>query len=750
MRCCVSGYGISIAVCVLLAGIQAMAQGAIRLQVREKSPRALAAKFGRLEWAIDIDKTVDNPFDPDQLAVDAEFSEPAGKKLIVPAFWTRAYNHEPSGRRDRMVPAGEAHWAVRFCPPVAGAWTIRILAKSKDDSGSSDVVKFDVAPSSAQGFVRRVADNPRYFQLDDGSPFFMVGLNLCWANLTAYESDFAKLQSVGGNFARLWLSDRAIESQKTGIGNYDLENAAYYDAVLDIADRHGIYCMAALGTYGQLTAGGFFGEGKWNVNPYNAVNGGPATQPADAFKPGIARDYYKRQLRYLIARYGSYSNLAFWEFWNEQDLAHGAISADWTCEMAKYLKQHDPYGRLVTTSYSGAGEPAVWSCPEIDLTQSHIYGDHDSLHPAMFDRTPSITSAVRRDWKFDKPTLIGELGICWRDDDKRHDPANTGTNLHNGLWAAAFSGASGSGMYWWWDNYVAPRDQWKQFAGFAAFVKSIDWPRAHFEPIDVPMPEFKDDGPTQLVDRTIYCGASSSRRNHGPVDIRKDGTTSSEIPGLLSGPDKDGVPSRVEINLTLDRPTRLDLQVAHVIDKASLNVDVDHEPMAAWTFNAAPGSPDVKDSHALADRPGVYRATIDQRRSIIAPPGRRTVSLWLSEGDTLGIESITLIGAVPGRYTGLRVLALRDASTGETIAWVNDRDSHCGNDATGLAPRIYEKATLMLPSDGATVMHAAWWDTRSGKIIYQSDVHSAEGKLSVAIPAFTRDVALHLSTVHAR
>ena len=153
--------------------------------------------------------------------------------------------------------------------------------------------------------------------------------------------------------------------------------------------------MLALGTYWATHRRRIFGEGKWNQNPYNTTNGGPATQPADAFKPGIARDYYKRQLRYLIARYGSYSNLAFWEFWNEQDLANGAVTADWTCEMAAYLKAHDPYHRLVTTSYSGAGEAAVWSCPDIDLTQSHIYGDHESLLPAMYDRTPSITSAVR-------------------------------------------------------------------------------------------------------------------------------------------------------------------------------------------------------------------------------------------------------------------------------------------------------------------------------------------------------------------
>ena len=91
-------------------------------------------------------------------------------------------------------------------------------------------------------------------------------------------------------------------------------------------------------------------------------------------------------LRRLIARYGPETSLAFWEFWNETD-----APAPWVREMAAYLKQNDPYLHLVTNSYSTVGTPAVWNLPEIDLTQTHRYGDEGT----MKDIAPVILDDAR-------------------------------------------------------------------------------------------------------------------------------------------------------------------------------------------------------------------------------------------------------------------------------------------------------------------------------------------------------------------
>src|SRR5262245_59459108 len=72
--------------------------------------------YQRLEWRVDPGKSYDNPFDPDQIAIDAKLNGPDGKAFVVPAFWN-----------------GPAGFIVRFCAPAAGTWTMSVEAK--DDQG---------------------------------------------------------------------------------------------------------------------------------------------------------------------------------------------------------------------------------------------------------------------------------------------------------------------------------------------------------------------------------------------------------------------------------------------------------------------------------------------------------------------------------------------------------------------------------------------------------------------------------------
>ena len=64
--------------------------------------------------------------------------------------------------------------------------------------------------------------------------------------------------------------------------------------------------MLCLGTYGEFTTGGFFNEGQWKNNPYNAANGGPCARPEDFWTDAMARRFYRMRLRYLAARYGAW------------------------------------------------------------------------------------------------------------------------------------------------------------------------------------------------------------------------------------------------------------------------------------------------------------------------------------------------------------------------------------------------------------------------------------------------------------
>ena len=71
-----------------------------------------------------------------------------------------------------------------------------------------------------------------------------------------------------------------------------------------------------------------------------------------------------------------------------------------------------------------------------------------------------------------KPALVSELGYAatGRDEVINRDV----WQFHQGLWAAPFSGFAGSGMYWWWDTFIDPQDQWPQYGALADFFAGED------------------------------------------------------------------------------------------------------------------------------------------------------------------------------------------------------------------------------------------------------------------------------------
>jgi hypothetical protein len=264
-----------------------------------------------------------------------------------------------------------------------------------------------------------------------------------------------------------------------GVGFYSLGNAWKLDTILDIAQQHGISVMLCLGTYGEFNEGGYFNEGQWKANPYNAANGGPCARPEEFWTNPAARELYQRRLRYLAARYGHRVNLQAWEFWNE-----AKAPASWVAEMARFLKgtgefagqAADPYGHLVSTTY-GASE--VWRIPEIDFTQTHSYGTGNIADHAPVVRRDALEHAA-----YGKPHLLAEFGIDWRGPDTKYDTDRRGINFHNALWASACSGNAGGAMIWWWDNYVHPGGLVRLLTPLRTFADAVPWTVGQWKPLE--------------------------------------------------------------------------------------------------------------------------------------------------------------------------------------------------------------------------------------------------------------------------
>ena len=697
--------------------------------------------YGQAEWVVALDKIYSNPFDPDEIALDAAFTGPKGQVLRLPGFWFQGFRRQANADgSETLLPQGSPEWRVRFCPPAPGRWRLVVSARDATGIGTAQASAFAVLPSKAPGFVRRGPGDSRYLEYDNGASFFPVGENVCWAGrggLSEYETWFPKLSAAGGNYARLWMSNRPLEHGSSGLGRYDLMNAWYFDQVLALAARHGLRCMAALGTYSEFTVGGFFNEGQWPVNPYNKANGGPAAAPADFWTDAKARAFYRRRLRYLVARYGAQPSLAFWEFWNETE-----APVPWLAEMGTFLKQTDPYHHLVTNSYSTTGTAAVWDLPQMDFTQTHRYGDEGSVK----DITPLILDDARLHDRYGKPHFMGEFGISWRGDDSKFDPAGLGTNLHNGLWASALTGNAGGASIWWWDSYVEPKNQYPRFTGLARFAAAVDWPHRRFAPLALPAPTRGPNAPETFTDMVLTPTAAWGDKATAPVVLHPDGTmTGGPLLSNLFGPEKPDNRSVLILRLDLPRPTTLALHIGTVSNKARLLVGLDGKPAADYVFNAAPGQGGGYEStKSFPEYGGVYQAVFNTDRVLALTAGPHVVTLENTEGDWLQLSTLTLARSLSSRLAFVRTAALQDSATGETLLWLQDPESNWFNDREGRAPLPQSGLRLALPVPRPGAYTLVWWDTRSGVPVKTVRL-SAPGKLlRVSIPTFTRDIALRL------
>jgi hypothetical protein len=702
-----------------------------------------------------------NPFDPDEVAVDVVLTGPQRQRLTIPGFWTAPYRRQTDSATGgiEVVPAdGKPGWEVRFSPLQPGKWQALVYAHDRSGVRYAAPISFSALPAApgSHGFVRRAtgAGSRRYFERSDRTPYFLVGENLCWAGrrgLADYEDWFGALGNAGGNYARLWLANRPLETKETRVGHYDLRHAAYFDEVLSLAERRGIACMLAFGTYGELRQGGFFGEGTWPVSPYNAANGGPvpAASPDAFFTRADARKLYRHRLRYLVARYGAYTSMGFWELWNECD-----APAHWQAEMAQYLKAIDPYHRPVTTSYQTTGPATVWNIPAFDLTQTHRYGNDGSLR----DIAPGLPGDTHAHDAYKKPHLMGEFGIDWKGTDIKFDPAGTGTNLHNGLWASALSGAAGGASVWWWDSYVHPKRLYPVFTGLAKFAATVDWPRRAFEPLDLPAPtqqKTSGTGTAKALPRDLVLtpeavwGVKAARPlTLLPGVLPSASAISRSLIGYLYGPAKPDLRNAQQFIVTLAAPGALKIRVQTVSDKSDLRVTVDGVPVANLLFDPTPtGAGTYKSTKAFPEYGGLSQAQFDTVRVVPLSAGNHTIRVEAVAGDWILVSEYAFAGALPQNYTPLRTTALQDAVSAETLLWVQDPASNWKSDAQGKAPPVWNNTSLVVPVPQRGAYRVDWWDTRTGRIL-RTDRAAISGQaqgLTLTAPPFRRDIAARIT-----
>lgn len=317
----------------------------------------------RFEATLDVPVTGDNPFDSAQADLTGEFVSPSGETYSVSGFASRDYERELVDGTEKLTPAGDLRWTLRFTPTEAGEWRWRWSMTTPAGTQAGDWQSFDVsaAKHDRHGFLRVSPDDSRYLRFDDGAPYFAVGENLAWYDQRgtfAYDDWLSKLAAQGVNYVRLWMPSWAFGLEWTDpntLGNYAerLDRAWQLDYVLEQAERHGIYVMLSIQNHGAFSLAT---NSEWDGSPYNAANGGPLARPVEFFTNDEAKTLFKRRLRYIVARWGYSPSVLAWELWNEVDnteLPETDAVVAWHQEMAQELRALDPYAHLIAPASSG-------------------------------------------------------------------------------------------------------------------------------------------------------------------------------------------------------------------------------------------------------------------------------------------------------------------------------------------------------------------------------------------------------------
>src|SRR5450759_3529611 len=360
---------------------------------------------------------------------------------------------------------------------------------------------------AAGSFVRVSKRDPRYLELDDGSPYIPIGLNLIAppgrdpdAGLLVYKDWLDKLSLNGGNYVRAWRSNTFWDLEHARNGEYDPEKARLIDALLAMARQRKIRVKLTLEHFRSI--GG--GPQAWADKPlHNAVNGGPATSIADFFDGEKSRAQFRQKLAWFAARFGNRPEVFAWELWNEVNAVRGGDYLGWTEAMLAELHRRFPSNLCVQSlgSFDSAGVRPTYqrhsTMPGNDLAQVHRYLDLGASLEVCHGPVDVLAADAVRElltWLPGRPVILAESGAV----EPRHSGPfklyaadELGTLLHDILFAPFFAGAAGPGQIWHWDSYVAPNNLWWHFGCFADVVKSVDPPSDNFTPSMVAHPRLR-------------------------------------------------------------------------------------------------------------------------------------------------------------------------------------------------------------------------------------------------------------------
>ena len=647
--------------------------------------------------------------------------------------WNKVtWSFVPKQPQEKWKVSGEGAWRLRFTPMEAGEYTLRVVVKDNMGTVESAPRKFSVADSNTDGFIRVSPGDRRYLAFDSGRPYFANGFNLISRNTAEYDYFFEKMQKCGCNFVRIWMTPFSGGLESDTLGRYKQETAAAMDHMLDSARRHGVYVMMCILDYREAST-----RDAWDKNVYNVARGGPCETAADFFSNLTAREFLKKRLRYLIARWGASPAVHSWEFWNEVDITDGwheapnAVRA-WHRDLSKFLRQHDPYDHLITSSFAGVyGGDILWESRRMDVVQTHRY-----IGEKLEDFGDIFAGCCRTFARYRKPYHIGEFGLF--NPGQRLVDAE-GTSLHNGLWSAIVNGSCSTPMSWWWE-WIDMNGLYPHYSAVARFIKDINWPAEGFSPLK--NAELSFSGPPPTTDQRLvitpksgsFGRARHNRENTFNVDaqgnVEHSEWLSKYIHGLKNHPDLHN-PQIFRLTYPQDGEFSFGIDGVSGYGGAQLRV---------WLDSDIALEKDLPDG----DANGATVHKFDAEYSIKVPKGFHTIKVENIGKDWFVLSYYKIFNVkvpVPVELQGLQ-------GDRTVIAWVWNTSHVWYDNMIGAKPVIAEGAQVKFWDLRPGSYRITVFDTYTGADILSKSVEITDG-LRLRLPPIERDLAVKLERLPA-
>ncbi len=350
--------------------------------------------------------------------------------------------------------------------------------------------------------------------------------------------------------------------------------------------------------------------------------------------------------------------------------------------------------------------------------------------------------------KYSKPYILSEFGINCGKDDAYYDPQGKGLAIHNSLWASLLSGSFGSAMNWWHDTYIEPKGLYERYNALGSFTSEVDFASGKMRFLETS--HLFERGTTSKGDRdndvVLHLEDDWGNLSVNEFFVEANG----DISGLgrpvkyLHGFQNEEIRSEHVYRVDYPKDGKFIIRVGEVSQDAFLHVLLNDENVLSKHFPAGSGEGPWQETRYIREY-DLYRSVYDKDLVIDVPEGESSITLVNTGDDWMTVESIRLVNYLDDNIANARVSGLRIGK--DVVFWIQNRESNWMNAYKDKKIESIEDSYFHVYDLEDAEYDLYWWDTFNGWRIRMERDESKDGKMTIEVPEFKRDLALQMRKV---